>query len=471
MGSRIKAENFYKFKNPSRHLKRFLAVLMMAFLVVPLSGCSFSFLDSQNLISPPKANEDQQQIQNLLHENDTDTSLVYPKSGDYRSAIIMYNFTGGESEDAVAFKLIDSGGVEVHFLTKINDTWKNISTIKNSSSLVDRVLFGDIDGDGVEDVIIGWGDTQALMSAIACAYVYEDGRMIEYQIDASYGSLTLTDYDSDGKMEILLLQKTVTAQDESSEDIPAQASLYQFSGSSIDFVSSTEAYNNISRYSSVQFCKLTDEISAVVVDGEYSDRSSATQIFYFDGSRLSSYPQNPNENPTSNIFYRPAGASFTSKDITGNGITEIPSATLLPALPEDASLDSTSYFIEWKTLNSDYEFETAITTLSNITEGYIFELPESLSGKINAISDSTQRAVTYNLVVTDEETEEQYISSALFTIKVFSDYGWEQRGELLGYEKLTEDSGYVYGILVQAKDGEYSSQIKKIKESFMISTS
>ena len=50
--------------------------------------------DAQALMSPPKSNIDQQSIHKLLQGSRQDITFIYPKSGEYRSAIIMRDFTG-----------------------------------------------------------------------------------------------------------------------------------------------------------------------------------------------------------------------------------------------------------------------------------------------------------------------------------------------------------------------------------------
>ena len=46
--------------------RRLLRTGLGLLLCLCLSGCSFSMLDAQNLMAPPKANADQQSIHQLL---------------------------------------------------------------------------------------------------------------------------------------------------------------------------------------------------------------------------------------------------------------------------------------------------------------------------------------------------------------------------------------------------------------------
>ncbi len=86
----------------------------------PRPGAPSTGLDAQNLMSPPRANLEQQGIYELLQEGDSqELTFVYPKRGEHRSAIIMKDWTGDGVSDAVGFVSTEGGGVEVHFLEKI----------------------------------------------------------------------------------------------------------------------------------------------------------------------------------------------------------------------------------------------------------------------------------------------------------------------------------------------------------------
>ncbi len=75
-------------------------------------------LDAQNLMSPPRANLEQQGIYELLQGDGQELTFVYPKRGEHRSAIIMRDWTGDGVEDAMGFVSPEGGGVEVSFLEK-----------------------------------------------------------------------------------------------------------------------------------------------------------------------------------------------------------------------------------------------------------------------------------------------------------------------------------------------------------------
>ena len=67
------------------------------------SGCSVMDLDTQNLMSPPKATGDKADIQRVIEESAGSYTFKYPQKGDYRSAVIMHDINGDGTDEAVAF--------------------------------------------------------------------------------------------------------------------------------------------------------------------------------------------------------------------------------------------------------------------------------------------------------------------------------------------------------------------------------
>ena len=60
-------------------------------------------LDTQNLMSPPKATGDKADIQRVIEESAGSYTFKYPQKGDYRSAVIMHDINGDGTDEAVAF--------------------------------------------------------------------------------------------------------------------------------------------------------------------------------------------------------------------------------------------------------------------------------------------------------------------------------------------------------------------------------
>lgn len=449
-------------------MKRIFTILLSLACLLTMSGCSMTAFDVKTLMSPPKANEDQQAIHKLLQGSQSDITFVYPKNGEHRSAVIMTDFTGDGEEDAIGFtQPEETGGVQVRFLTKHNGVWVTVATFQNSAIQVDRVCFADFSGSGVQDVLIGWGSSSGTSGRTAAAnvYAYENGEVEEYSLGV-YAELAVTDFDRDGVSEVFTVDKFVPAAGEEDTATPAAARLYCYDGESMSERCTADADNSIAGYQSVVFGQLNQTLWGVAVDGTKADGSVTTQLFYLDGEQLINAPEGVNTEEYSNPFARPSAASLSCRDIDGDGVLEVPVVSQLPGFTEDDTLDSTSFLVEWRRWQRSGLTLLKERTLLNISENYCFTLPYQLDGKITARNDTTRRTVTYTSV--NMESGEQLLGSTLFSIRAFPRSAWESRGEGAGYELLSSQNDVVYGIQVRTRDEELLTRIEEMKASFRV---
>lgn len=450
-------------------MKRLAILLALMFAMTELPSCSFTGISAQNLISPPAATADQQSIYRLLQGTQTEITLIYPKSGEHRSAIIMCDFTGDGVEDAIGFHATADGGAQVQFLTKSGGEWAVAAFFRNPASQVDRVCFGNLK-DGGQAVFIGWGTTAGTTARLATAnaYLYQpDGGIIEYSL-GSYGEMVVTDFDGNGVDELFTIDKSVPApaETEGEETIPARANLYAFDRDKPYIAASTEADNSITGYSGVVFGKLGSSNWGVVVDGTTADGSMNTQVFFMEEKRLTNYPRGVNTEGFASEYSRPAAASITARDINGDGYIEIPAAVQLPGFTEDTALDSTSYMVEWRSQAPGSPSRVVLRALMNVRENYWFRLPYYLQGKVCAINDVERRVVTYTEVKSSDEG--LLLGGTLFSIRVFTRSAWESRGETSGYTMLAEQNDSVYGIQVSSRDEQVRRATDDIIKSFSL---
>lgn len=449
-------------------MKRIAILFALLLTLTELPSCSFTGISAQNLISPPKTNADQQSIYRLLQGAKTEVTFVYPKNGEYRSAIIMSDFTGDGMEDAIGFHTTEDGGTQAQFLTKVQGEWTTAAIFRNPASQVDRVCFGATP-DGGQAVFIGWGSTAGTTGRLATvnAYLYrEDGSVSEYPL-GGYGDMVVTDFDGDGVNELFTIDKSVAAEKEDEETIPARASLYAFDGDKPYEAAAVEADNSISSYSAVVFGRLGAKDWGVVVDGATADGSMNTQVFFLEEGRLQNYPTQVNTEGYVNEYARPSAAALTARDINGDGYIELPVAMQLPGVSEDAVLDSTSYMVEWKSQTVGNSSRVVLRALMNMRENYWFRLPYTLQGRICAIHDTERRTVTYTEVKSDQE-EVPLLGGTLFSIRVFNQSAWESRGESSGYVMLAQQNDSIYGIQINTRDKQFRRAAEDIMKSFSL---
>ena len=434
-------------------------------------GCVSDWLDTQGMMTPPKANADQQEIHQLLQGTSASLTFVYPSNGEYRSAIIMRDLTGDGKEDAIGFIKLDAG-VEVQFMVKQDGAWRSVGRFRNAAAEVDRVCFGDVDGDGLSDVLIGWGNTQSVAATLT-AYTYNGTRFTDTSFEEKYEAMVLTDFDHDNVMEVFIMQRPVLAQDETTETIPARAEYFSIQNGDVVSLGYTEADDSITKFSSTVFGNITNKLSGVVTDGLKSDGSMTTQVFFLDtDGQLRSVPAYPNDPEAVSPFYRPSGPTFTAIDIDKDGIIEVPVATQMPVLSDEV-LDSTSFLVEWSRARpyDDPQYRRILSGFMNLTENYWFRTPKWLEREITATNDKKLRTVIYYKVEQSEGEngeEEQWMGPRLFGIRVFSRAAWEERAKLGGYEPLIEEDEQIYALITYTKDEKYLLAIEKVKETFSL---
>lgn len=449
-------------------MRRLWSVLLSLTCLLALSGCSITAFDVKTLMSPPKANEDQQAIHRLLQGSQNDVTFVYPKNGEHRSAVIMVDFTGDGQEDAIGFtQPEETGGVQVRFLTKYEGTWVTVATFQNSAIQVDRVCFADFSGRGTQDTLIGWGSSSGTSgrTAAASVYAYENGEVSEYPLGV-YAELAITDFDQDGVSEVFTVDKFVPAASEEETATPAAARLYSYDGTEMSLRSTVDADNSIVGYQAATFGQLNQTLWGIALDGTMADGSMTTQLFYLENGELVNAPHGVNTEEYTNPFARPSAAAFQCRDIDGDGVLELPVVTLLPGLSETDTLDSTGFMVEWRRWQRSGITLLKQRTLLNVSENYCFTLPYQLEGKLTARNDTTRRTVTYAEV--SDESGEQLLGSTLFSIRAFTRSAWESRGEGGGYQLLAAQNDVVYGIQVRTFDEELLVCIEEMKKSFRL---
>ena len=450
--------------------RRLLRTGLGLLLCLCLSGCSFSMLDAQNLMAPPKANADQQSIHQLLQGDRTEMALVYPKNGEYRSAIITKDFTGDGSKDALGFYALEDRSVAVQFLLKDGDAWRTAATFQNTATQVDRVCFADLNGDGRQDVLIGWGSTAGTTgrTAAVSAYLFSEGEITEYPL-GTYGEMAVTDFDGDGVDEVFTIDKYLPPEGEEGEASPAMARVYRFVDGQVRAVASVEADNSITNYTALSFGKLSAQLPGVAVDGAKADGSMTTQLFFFDGQgSLQNLPEGVNGENYQNPFSRPSTTSFTCRDINEDGILEFPAVSLLPGISSDVTPDSTSYLVEWRTLDKNGDFRAVLYAMMNPRENYWFQVPMWLRQQLSASNNTSTRTVTYTQVVDQEEGDQPLLGSPLFSIRVFTRSAWESRGQSSGYQQLAAQGDLVYGIQSLTQDDSGQRVMEEVRENFRL---
>ena len=456
-------------------LKKIAAFCLAAVLMTALNGCGeLTGLDAQTLMSPPKTTADRQAIYALMRGDSADVSLVYPKSGDFRSAIISRDLNADGRTEVVSFCANgDAGGVRIEFFSKDEDgAWRSLSRFATAANQVDRVLFGDLTGDGAEEIVVGWGDPQTATASVSVYRLAEDTIREFSMSTVLYSEMLLTDFDDDLVDELFVVGIAGQPSGEDNTVALPLGSLWRFDGEQ-PFVSQTVPLDAaVMRYAAASFAKINSWRWAVVLDGYKADGRMVTQVVGYDEiTELLSSPLSNAGGEGVNPTDRAPAVAVTARDINADGILELPTAELVVD-PGEGTADSTNYRVTWNTFSfADSTLTPVCTSILNATENYLVSLPDTAE-HFGCINNPVTRSCTF-FRYTQKGYGGGFVGRRdVFVITVYSEEEWEalrgvpeQEADIL----LNSVAGRVY--VLSAVDGSLSSDdelIRSVCEGFRI---
>jgi len=434
------------------------AVAMALVLALTLSGCSFVGLDAQTLMHPPKPTGEKADIHALLEsKTDGKMTLKYPRSGDYRSAIITHDMCGDKNDEAMAIyqKGDETSGTNIMFMKK-DGKWVDMGSFSNPSAQVDKVCFGDLDGDGKDEVVVGWGSSLNNTSTI-CVYYYKNGKMNELQLEQAYTELAVMDFDGDGRDEIFTANVSVG-------DQPALARLFRVKDAAVEVMGSCRMDSGVTKYASVQAGLINEKQNGIVLDGVKNADSLVTELLYWNKkSKVLESPFYDAKTQTANYTMR--NTSVVSKDINGDKIIEVPIVSLMPGHSGEKT-DDTAYITNWHRYDTQTNtFVRVMSMVLNYSDGYWFLMPDMWRGKVTTKMDTATRTITfYEWKAAGKNLGTA--GAALLKIQVFSQKEWDSGTGTAGFYKLLDSDNAVFAASSPSPDNALSLSIGDVKSSF-----
>jgi hypothetical protein len=454
--------------------RKLLAVLSILLLL--LTGCEAMVgVDTQNLMQPPQATGDKAAIQQILGK---DVTLKYPQSqrSEYRSAVVMYDLTGDGDKEAMAFYSKNSEVAATSYFTvmdKIDGEWTDVGTFSYSATDVDRIAFGDLDGDGIKEMIVGWCTFNSNINRMA-VYRYnvqgERPTVTQWELSADYSELVVMDFDGDGRDDLLLTLLNMPKSATLEKEIPACATLFRYREELgvLHEESVVELDPSVVRYAAVTSGKVSASRNGVVLDEYRAGDEMVTELIYWDPDRRRLVA--PIYNPAvqeRNYTQRPATASI-SKDINSDGIIEVPVVKLMPG-NDAGEAETACYRTEWLQYSEDNDaVQTAVNMITSYTDGYLFSLPDSWveNDAVTAKMDTKTKTMTFSAWY----HENRVAGPALLKLQVFTEKEWEEGQGTEGFIQLEAQSGKVYAAIIPTPDDPLAITISEVRKNFSLVT-
>lgn len=435
------------------------AVVLGAIFMTSASGCDIADFSSDSLLRPPKTMGDEAEIEQLISNTaQKDYTLKYPKSGNYRSAIIMYDLSGDGIDESIAFFREKNDVTRIHMIVMYgdNDEWKLSADFVTETTDIDSVDFADIDGDDNLEILVGYTTYTTNTNFLSC-YSYFDGKTQEIKAGQSYSSFYCGDFNADQKNEVMTLSLYTTENE-------ARATMldYDEKNDSLYAKATVPMDPNVVKYKNVTVSDLGENVKGIVIDGSFASEEIDTQIIYYN--KELSLLRNPlfNEKTKSDTQ---RSCPVISADVDNNLIVEIPTVTKLPHSdkePEETVADK----ITWNTFSVQNEkLAPKINMIANYNFSYTIKMPDSwLDNTVTAIYNSEENSTLFY------EWNKNTLGDKLFEIKVFDVTQWDQGKDSDEYTLIYKDNKYAYTFNNSNINSKYSMTDDEIKTAFSVLT-
>ena len=416
-------------------MKKLALLVIWLFLTITLNsltGCQAITFSMDDLLNAPNIADEQSAIyQALIESAGRGITLEYPRSGDYRSAFVLYDIDGDGEDETLAFYSVSTvaeSNVKISVLDREADgKWRSQYELAGAGSSVERVLFSGT------DMVVGYS-AQDYEENAARMYRYFGG-VLEPIYEGTYSVLEKADLDGCGTQEITVVRR---------------------SGLGVEVeVLKTDDIGGYMKYS----LQLEEDAAAISGSafGDYNDRKAMyldittesgallTEIIYLNDGEITCPTDSGRLTP---LTQRPAG--YLSRDYDGDGVVEIPYLSPFTGY-EYAAWGESEYMTAWLRLSDD---STALNVKSlsytNIRDGYILTIPNRWLNMVTVSRDEGTGVATFYSY--DQSGEN--INSEPIVSFASSDSSGGGAYESAGYTVLYETDFTTYYMKTVAKEGE-----------------
>ena len=389
-------------------MKKLISVVIVVTLAAAVLLLLFSIKSKpiDSLIHAPGRDGQNAQIWQVFEEAvGNDYVLKTPTDGGHRSALIYVDLNNDGEDEIVAFysKRGASENVYLHIFLPDGSGWKSLAGAESGYNELKQVEFADINGDGTNEIIVGWGlQSNKLLQQVNVYNVNYDTPEIKSVFHTKYSSFGVFDFDNDKKSELAVIYS-----DNPSETSVTKVQLFDFQNNKFSLVSSGEVDPMITTVSQIEFDYIRRmSCSRLYIDGYTSDGLMTTDVLSFAVGRKK----------LSRVFVKGETVCAVTKrstnigceDINGDGVVEIPIQKNL----EYRSLSSS--VIEWSDI-----FENGINSIcryfDNRANDYYFRIPQELEKNAIPVILSDGSTMRFYQYAKDENGEPKTV--LLFEVK------------------------------------------------------
>ena len=362
-----------------KRIKQMLCMALCLFTAFILSGCDLVTADTAELLTPPALSGDIKPISLAIEKTAPEGyTMKYPSRGTYRSAVVREDVDSDGKLESFAFYSVTEGDIITMHLNAIcqrEGEWVSVAVQQLVAAGVDKIEFCDLDGDGIEEILVGWqiyGTSEMQLGVYSLGENSLTQRMLE-----KYTHFTTCDMDDNGINEILVIKVSSNENN--------KASLYTLNDNGVSEISSCELDRTVNTVNEPVIDSLSTGKPAVYID-IIKGVGAVTEVLFLEKGKL----VNPLfDSETGETLSTLRSVSFGIKDINEDGILEIPIQMDVPAVAH-SNVKEKLYLTNWCSFNGE-SLTNQMTTMINVNDGYYLTLASKWVGNIAILKDTTAR--------------------------------------------------------------------------------
>lgn len=406
-------------------------IIMLLAICICLCCCGCAFVDNtDDMVSPPELTGDMSPIADALYAvAGANCDLKYPTEGTHRSAIVLEDINGDSIFEAFAF--YSTSGDEmttmhINVICQNNGKWVSISDQTIVATGVEMVDFSDLDGDGTEEILVGW-DVNGASEKQLSVFTFRENALTQQLLQA-YTSFLCCDIDSNGTNEIFVHLLNVSEKTN-------KAIIYGYSENGMAQTAGCIMDGSVKSAAAPVLSVLSNGQKAIYID-EIKGVGAVTEVLYVSKGELIN-PLLDNEVSFENNSTLRA-ASLETKDINQDRILEIPIAT---ELPNAVSNGEKLYYTNWCSFNGE-KLSIKLVTIVNTVDGYYLTVPNSMVGYVAVYKDIENHERKFY----HYDSANAVLGKLLFTVTAIDADEWDSsdfaRGDLTELSR-TQDTVFV----------------------------
>ncbi len=353
-------------------MKKLLAVLACALFLLGLPGCALS-PDIENLISPPRLSETQEEILEAVREaaGAGELTLRYPIEGEYRSSVIFRDLDGDGADEALVFyeDITSALSTRIALLSEQQGRWMVLYDLSGMGSQVEQVDFARMVEGEADYMMIGWstpGKTERTLSV----YQMRQDRLEEIYTDG-YLEFAVWDYSLDGWDDLIYLTFN------SRQNTAVYYSGYRGKVGKVNEV--TLSALSTGEYVSLTPGLLESGLGGLAADAMLDNGGCITEMLAVQENRLTCLTRDEED-----AMVTRREQNLTTMDYDADGVLEIPADELMPGYrsrDEGEMVYRTDFYEVGQDGGLEYDFSAVV----NQNGGYYFRLPEEWLDQVTVV--------------------------------------------------------------------------------------